>query len=428
MREGARIQAAIDLAGAADSAARSGGAAADALVRQYFRSRRYAGSRDRKAVADLLFAVLRRRHELDWRLEAATDKPADARLTVLLHLCLEGESLQALAALFEGDEHAPSAPSPDEAALLAAARARDLAAAPAWARLNFPAWLSPSLERRFGAHLDAEMAALEGRAPLDLRVNILRGTVEQALAALPEASHSGHVSTCLRLDAGTNIANHSAYLSGLVEIQDESAQIAAALCGARPGQQVLDLCAGGGGKALALAAAMESRGQIHAYDTDRKRLERMRPRAKRAHATNIQYVASADALPGAMDRVVLDVPCSGTGTWRRNPELRARLTRERLDGLIRLQDQLLDRGAALVKPGGRLVYMTCSLLPEEDEDRIDAFLARNDAFAAVPYEAAWPEGEGAPPATLSADSRYLVLSPASHGTDGFFVAVLQRSN
>ncbi|MBI1179629.1 MAG: MFS transporter [Alphaproteobacteria bacterium] len=424
MRPGARIQAVIDLAGAVGQAARAGGAPADVILRDYFRPRRYAGSKDRRAVADLLFAVLRRRVELDWRLDA----DADARLAVLLHLCLEGETVQRLAALFAGDDHAPAPPSADEAAALEAAARRDLYHAPAWARLNFPEWLQPSFERRFGDRLEAEMAALDGRAPLDLRVNTLRGTVEQALAALPGASQGGLLATALRLPPGHDISHEAIYLKGVVEIQDEASQAGAALAGAAPGLQVLDLCAGGGGKALAMAARMASRGQIFAYDADPKRLERMRPRAKRAGATNIQYVRAAAALPAGMDRVVLDVPCSGTGTWRRSPELRTRLTPDRLEGLVRLQDELLDRGAALVGPGGRLVYMTCSLLPEEDEDRVAAFLDRNGGFRAVPYGDAWPAEEGAPPATLSAVPDYLVLSPASHRTDGFFVAVLQRSN
>jgi 16S rRNA (cytosine967-C5)-methyltransferase len=424
MREGARIQAAIDLVAAVDSSTREGGAPADAILRDYFRQRRYAGSKDRRVVGDMLYGVLRRRGELNWRLGAET---VPARLAVLLHAALAGTDLAALNASFEGDAHAPTRITEPEIFLLKQAIAADPSNAPAWARLNFPPWLEDSLRRRFGERLDEEMAALDGRAPLDLRVNLLRGTPEDAMKLLPEASHSGIVSTALRLPTSADVTRHIAYLGGLVEIQDEASQIGALLTGAGRGMQVLDLCAGGGGKTLAMAAQMGNTGQIYAYDADRRRLEKLRPRAKRADARNIQYVDGAARLPEAAELVVLDVPCSGTGTWRRNPELRWRLTPERLAALTQLQDSLLDRGAALVEPGGELIYMTCSLLPEECEARVDAFLARNPAFKSISFKENWPAGEGAPPATLSHWPDYLVLSPATHHTDGFFVAVLQRS-
>ena len=424
MREGARIQAAIDLVAAVDGSARDGGAAADTILRDYFRQRRYAGSKDRRAVSDILYSVLRRRGELGWRLGEGT---ASARLAVLAHVALSGTDLDALNAGFETDPHAPEQISQEEIAKLKQAVVADTSHAPTWARLNFPAWLEPSLRGRFGARLEEEMTALEGRAPLDLRVNLLRGTPTDAMTLLPEASRDGIISTAVRLPTSADVSRHIAYLGGLVEIQDEASQIGALLTGAGKGMQVVDLCAGGGGKTLAMAAMMENSGQIYAYDTDRRRLERLRPRAKRADARNIQYVESAARLPSGMDLVVLDVPCSGTGTWRRNPELRWRLTPDGLAALTELQDELLDRGAALVKPGGQLVYMTCSLLPEECEARIDAFLARNAAYRPIPWTRNWPATEAAPPATLSRSSDYLVLSPATHQTDGFFVAVLQRS-
>ncbi|MGE0668580.1 MAG: RsmB/NOP family class I SAM-dependent RNA methyltransferase [Sphingomonadales bacterium] len=424
MREGARIQAAIDLVAAVDGSVQGGGAAADTILRDYFRQRRYAGSKDRRAVAELLYAVLRRRGELAWRLGDGGDPP---RLAVLLQAALSGADLDALDASFEGDPHAPARLDQSEITSLREALAADPSTAPAWARLNFPAWLEPSLRRRFGDRLDEEMAALEGRAPLDLRVNLLRGRVEDALALLPGATRTGLLSTALRLPTAEDISSHGAYLGGLVEIQDEASQVGALLTGAGRGMQVLDLCAGGGGKTLAMAARMGNTGQIYAHDTDRRRLEKLRPRARRADARNIQYVESAAKLPGGMDLVVLDVPCSGTGTWRRNPELRWRLTPERLAALLEAQDGLLDRGAALVRPGGTLAYLTCSLLPEEGEDRVGAFLSRNPAFAGVPWTRNWPATEGPPPASLSTSPDCLVLSPASHQTDGFFVAVLQRS-
>ncbi|MEN3973720.1 RsmB/NOP family class I SAM-dependent RNA methyltransferase [Emcibacter sp. SYSU 3D8] len=424
MREGARIQAAIDLVAAVDNSTREGGAAADSILRDYFRQRRYAGSKDRRAVGDLLYAVLRRRGELNWRLPG---EATPARMAVLLQVILDGADLDGLNARFEGDSHAPAPITAEEAAALHEAAGADISAAPVWASHNFPAWMTASLERRFGGRLVEELAALEGRAPLDLRVNLLRGTVDDALKLLPDASRSTRLTTSLRLETAMDISRHISYLGGFIEIQDEGSQIASLLTGAARGMQVLDLCAGGGGKTLAIAALMGNSGQIYAYDTDRRRLDRLRPRAKRADARTIQYVESQAKLPPGMDRVVLDVPCSGTGTWRRNPELRWRLTPERLTELTRLQDTLLDRGAGLVKPGGQLVYMTCSLLPEEGEDRIAAFLERHPDFAPAAYSACWPATEGGPPASLSASPDYLVLSPATHDTDGFFVAVLQRS-
>ncbi|MEN3950488.1 RsmB/NOP family class I SAM-dependent RNA methyltransferase [Iodidimonas sp. SYSU 1G8] len=421
MRAGARIQAAIDLVAAVDTSTRGGGAAADDILRAYFRQRRYAGSKDRREVGTLLYAVLRRRGELAWRLGEA----ASPRLMVLLERCLSGAAPAALDAEFEGDTHAPEPLSESETLLIDKALSADAEAAPAWARHNFPAWMEASLRRRFGARMDEEMDGMTGRASVDLRVNTLRGKVADARAALPQAVPTPWISTGLRLEQDGDISSDPLYLGGYVEVQDEGSQIAAHLCGARRSMQVIDFCAGAGGKTLALAAAMGNTGQIYAHDSDARRLERLRPRAKRADARTIQYVDRADRLPAAADRVILDVPCSGTGTWRRNPEARWRLTPERLDEVTALQDSLLDAGAALVGKGGQLVYITCSLLPEEGEDRIAAFLARAPGFSALPYTVNWTD-EGPVPYTLSHIPEYLVLSPASHQTDGFFVAVLER--
>lgn len=380
-----------------------------------------------------MFAVLRRRAELAW---LADD--AGPRALVLASLVrLDGWTPEAVAdALEAGGRYGAAPPDPAERAMLTRVAGLDDGTPPDAAAANVPDWLLPELAAEFGGALAAETAALAGRAPLDLRVNRLKAGPGEALAALAAdgiAAGPGHLCRdALRVEGRAAIRNARAFRDGLVEIQDQGSQAAALLADARPGRVVVDLCAGAGGKSLALAAAMADRGEIHAFDNDAARLARLGPRAARAGATCIAIHLRAagaepevEALAGRADRVVVDAPCSGSGAWRRRPEEKWRLTPERLAVLSAVQDALLDTAATMVRPGGRLVYMTCSVLPSENGAAIARFRARRPDFAFAPVAGAWADHlPGAPPQPERPD---LVLSPLRTDTDGFYVAILQRS-
>ncbi len=394
MTPGARVQAAIDCLDLIAAAARDSGAAADTIIARYFATRRYAGSKDRRAVRDLIYDVIR----------SIGDRPASGRGALIGHARANAPELLAL---FGGDGHAPAALVHNEIAS---------AINPA------PGWLVERLERRFGSDTPGQVAALLGRAPLDLRVNTLKTTRDAVHVEGAEATR--FAANGLRTTLPLAVEATPQFLAGEIEIQDEGSQIAAAVCAAEPGVTVVDLCAGAGGKTLALAAAMGDEGRLIATDTDRGRLDRMGPRLDRAGVSIVERRllnpgAEADKLTdlaAAADLVVIDAPCSGTGTWRRNPEARWRLTPARLDRLGEAQARLLDLGAELVRPGGALVYIVCSLLPEEGEAQLAAFLRRNPAFNSIAFSN--PTGG---PAVKS-----LVLTPGDHGCDGFYIARLIR--
>ena len=417
MRPGARIQAAIEIVEAIEASLKESGAAADQIIQHYFRSRRYAGSKDRRAVIDMVYAVLRGHGERIWRLEQA-GLEINGRNLVLLSTGSEP--------LDPDDPHGPAPLSDAEGRALMEASALMPENMPDHARYNVPDWLMPVLRDAFGKGLAAEMTAHQGRAPLDVRVNTLKGTSEEVVRAFPEANPGQWSPWSLRLPTRTTIQQSDAYQSGLIEIQDEGSQVAALLTGARPGDQVLDLCAGGGGKTLAMAAMMENSGQLYAYDKDQRKLNILRERARRPSVKNINYIKQIEEFDQTLDRAVLDVPCSGSGTWRRNPDLRWRLTPDRLQDLTDTQNTLLDQGAGMVKPGGQITYITCSLLPQEGEDRIAAFLDRHEGFRLLPYGQNWPLDDRNPPPTRSSNPACLRMSPLAHQTDGFFVAVLER--
>ncbi|MBX3562026.1 MAG: RsmB/NOP family class I SAM-dependent RNA methyltransferase [Sphingomonas sp.] len=388
MTPAARAQAAIELLDEIVIAAREGGAAADTLVQRYFKTRRYAGSKDRRAVRDLVYRAIRR----------AGDRPESGRAALLGFAAVEPDLLT----VFDGSPHGPAPVREGEAAAPASV---------------VPAWLAGRFDPALGA---GELPALLERATLDLRVNRLRGTREEALAAMPEAEPTPHSPLGLRLPEGFQVEQSESWASGLVEVQDEGSQLLCLVCDVRLGMTVIDLCAGAGGKTLALAAEMAGEGRLVASDTDRARLSRMAPRLARAGVGIVETrlldpgresAAFAD-LAGAADLVLIDAPCSGSGTWRRNPETRWRLTPERLERLVALQAHLLDIGAELVRPGGHLVYAVCSLLTEEGRDQAAKFEMRRSAFVRDlgPMNAGRAAGAGH------------LLSPAADGTDGFFVA------
>lgn len=387
MTPGARVQAAIEVLDLVIEAARSNGPPADRLISDWFRPRRFAGSKDRRAVRDLAYAAIR----------ACGEIPESGRAAMLRVATQDPE----LAALFDGSRHAPAPIAPDE---------------PVAAGGTAPAWLMERLAQSGVA--EAEAASLLGRAPLDVRVNTLR----EGRLSLPEGGERTVAPHGWRYPPETRIEQSDAYLQGAIEIQDTGSQLTCEAVGAKPGETIIDLCAGAGGKTLALAAAMENRGTLIACDADRARLARLAPRAQRAGATMIETVlldpgreaAALERWRGGADAVLVDAPCSGTGTWRRNPEARWRLTSKQLARYVEIQARLLDVAATLVKPGGRLVFVTCSLLDEEGAGQAQAFLERHPGWRAeVPaLPAGTPRGAG------------LRLSPHRDGTDGFFVARL----
>ena len=428
MTPAAHVSAAIEILGALAERRRP---AADAL-KDWGQRHRFAGSKDRAAIASLLFDALRK------SASAAFVMGADAPRAIMLGALREARGLDAsaIAALCSGEGHAPAPLSDEERARLETAT---LDAAPDHVRGDYPEWLADKFALAFGDRAAEEGAALATRAPVDLRVNILKGDRAQALAKL---AHLAPAPTPLsplglRIDAGHKrgpaLAAETAYVKGYVEPQDEGSQLASLLCAAAPGEQALDLCAGGGGKALALAGQMHNRGQLYAYDSDGRRLMPLHERLERAGARNIQIRAprgQADVLAdleGRCDLVLIDAPCTGTGVWRRHPDAKWRLAPGALT--LRLQEQaaLLTQAARFVKAGGRLVYVTCSVLLDENENQITAFLAAHEAFAPLPA-AETAQAAGLPDLARFASSHGagLRFSPATSGTDGFYVCVLTR--
>lgn len=396
MTPAARLQAAIEILSALDQTAEP----ADKVIREFFRARRYAGSKDRAAVAERVYDCLRHFYSYSWRMNGS-----DPRHLVIASVQAEGADP---AELFTGTAYSPSALSSEESAALAAPLREP---APRHVQGEFPEWLEPELSKAFGDDLLPEMQAMLGRAAIDIRVNTLKTSREKLIAALAEegfeAEPTPRASTGLRLSGATTakLSASKLFLEGHFEFQDEAAQICAELCGAAPGARVLDYAAGAGGKALALAALMQNRGEIHAHDISSGRLAMLTPRAERAGVKNI---TTFTALPlGRYHVVLLDAPCSGTGTWRRQPELRVRFSDARLKELIALQAELLEKTASLVKPGGKLVYATCSVLPSENDDQIAAFLAKHADFARA--------------------EDFFCASPYRDHSDGFFTAVLERT-
>ncbi|QZD95286.1 RsmB/NOP family class I SAM-dependent RNA methyltransferase [Qipengyuania gelatinilytica] len=392
MTPAARVQTSIELLDAIIEAAKSKGAPADRILADWFRNNRFAGSKDRRAIRELVFSAIR----------ACGPIPESGR-AAMLRLA---ETDDAIAPLFDGSNYGPAQVGETEAVANGGVA---------------PQWLSARLAKSAVEGQEAE--ALLGRAPLDLRVNTLKA--DRATLTLPAETANTDAPNGLRLEPGTQVEQWPEWREGKFEVQDTGSQLACLAVDAQPGETVIDLCAGGGGKTLALAAAMDNLGKLVASDTDRNRLSRLSPRAERAGATNIEtrllnpkreFEALSD-LEGQADAVMVDAPCSGTGTWRRNPEARWRLDEGELSRLTALQAEIFDLAARLVKPGGRLIYVTCSLLDEEGAGQFDAFLQRHQDFTAQQFDlpVGSPRGNG------------IRLTPYHDGTDGFFIARAGRS-
>jgi 16S rRNA (cytosine967-C5)-methyltransferase len=429
---GAQVAAAIDILTAIDTDDRP----ADDAAADYFRRRHYIGAKDRAHIAGHVYAVLRHRAALDWWIgKYEVDVGPRCRVMAALVL-IEGWRPETIVACCDGDRFRPARLGEAEDRLVRGLTARTLRhpEMPRAVANDLPEWLVPYLDQVFGKGLENEMAALNGPATTDLRVNLLKADRESARRALAAEGVGAEPTPLspigLRLRARVPLGNLAAFKEGLVEVQDESSQIAALLADAQPGMRVVDFCAGAGGKTLALAAGMANRGKLIACEVSLRRLERSARRLRRAGVSNVERRALTGERDkwvkrhaGGFHRVFVDVPCLGTGTWRRNPDAKWRSGPEDLAELVERQQQILRSAARLVRPGGRLIYATCSLLREEDEAQAEAFLTAETDFSLLPIARAWGETIGG---ASPGGQHYLRLTPAQHGTDGFFVAIFER--
>ena len=431
MTPGARVSAAIEILADIEARKRP---AAEAL-KDWGTSHRFAGSGDRAAIGNLVFDALRT------RASSAYGMGEDSPRAVMLRTLVTSWQMtpEQVAALADGSRHAPEPLSEVKLAGLGHELPVD---APAHVKGDYPEWLASEFERTFGNRAAEEGAALAKRAPVDLRVNTLKAPRGKVLVALRrfDAEPTPHSPVGIRILQGPGPARsphveaEPGHGKGWYEVQDEGSQVATLLSGAKPKEQVIDLCAGAGGKTLGLAALMRNTGQLYAYDADRLRLRPIFERLKRAAVRNAQVLAAGDTealakLQGKMDLVLIDAPCTGSGVWRRRPDAKWRLTPQMLEMRIAEQRAVLGESAVLVKAGGRLAYITCSVLPQENRDQLAAFLGAHPEFKLVPWRQLWERNLGTP-ALASADGceDTLLMSSLSHGTDGFFVAVMQRQD
>ena len=433
MREGGKIQAAIEVL--EDVLQRH--QPVKEAVRDWGKRSRFAGARDRAWISGLVLDALRHKNSIEHSMGATG--PRALAIGALKHAW--GWDVRKVEEAFK-DEHAPSAISAKEreGILLAPDPA-----APEHVRGDYPEWLAPHMKRAFGPDAVPEAMAMASRAPVDLRVNTLKSDAEKAGRALesvkakpiPELKNGFRIPAPEAVDRGESVEAIPAYSKGWVEVQDMGSQIAAAASCAKAGEQVLDYCAGGGGKTIAMAAMMENKGQIFSHDIDGRRLSALIPRIDRAGIRNVQLRhpkenASLDDLAGKMDLVMIDAPCTGVGTWRRKPDAKWRVSEGALRKRMEDQATILRTACAYVRPGGRLVYVTCSFLMEENEDQVASFLIDRDDFAMEDAaDAAVRSGQLTDAgAKLARKCRLpggaLRLTPRSAGSDGFFVAVMRK--
>jgi 16S rRNA (cytosine967-C5)-methyltransferase len=429
MTPGARASAAIEVLTDIETRKRP----ASEALKDWGLNHRFAGSGDRAAIGNLVFDALRRRASASFAMGEDSARAIVFRTLVTAWR----QTPEQVAALADGSRFAPAPLTDAELAGLALELSFD---APTHIRGDYPEWLDPMMRQTFGERAAEEGAALAARAPVDLRTNTLKSTREKVLKAVErfKPTPTPHSPLGVRIahapgpGRSPHVEAEAAHGKGWFEVQDEGSQVATLLAGAKPKQQIIDLCAGAGGKTLALTAVMENSGQLYAYDADRLRLRPIFERLKRASARNVQVLPGGDenalaSLQGKMDVVVIDAPCTGSGVWRRRPDAKWRLKPEMLETRFAEQRVVLDQGASLVRPGGRLAYITCSVLPPENRDQIEAFLARHPDFKIVPWLELWRSAIGTEaPASADGSTDALLMSPRSHGTDGFFVAVLKR--
>jgi 16S rRNA (cytosine967-C5)-methyltransferase len=424
MRPASRIQAVIEIyekIGAAKIPM-------DGVVGDYMRQRRYIGAKDRADIAERTYSVMRAWRRLTWWLERAGAEITPRNLLIANTILAEGASEQKMKDFFDGSKFAPAELDNDEIALFERLKGKSLddPDMPEGVRVECPEEYEAELRDYFGADFAAELKAMQNSATLDMRANVFVAPREKVKESLAKdgvkTDETPYSPWGLRARDKAYLSKTKAFSKGLVEIQDEGSQLIAHVCGAQRGMQVLDFCAGGGGKTLALAAAMERKGRIVAMDNDERRLQKGKERFRKAQVADIIEVRPMSderhrkwlrRQKETFDIVLLDVPCTGTGTWRRNPDKRWKLYGPDLNELVKTQTDILDKAAGCVKPGGKLVYATCSILPAENENQVEAFLQRHPEYEVQPVD----EKLGNP---------YMRLTPLRHNTDGFFAAVLVK--
>ncbi|WP_371398368.1 RsmB/NOP family class I SAM-dependent RNA methyltransferase [Fretibacter rubidus] len=429
MRQPGRIQAAIDVL--TDVLDRHTPVAM--ALRDWGKANRFAGSKDRSAIGNLVYDALRCKSSLGFRMGGESPRNLILGATVFMN----DTAVDELVALVADDKFGPGALSGDEVALLNGKI--DLTSAPDWVQADVPDWLWPAFENNFTDDAIAEGQALTARPPLDMRVNTIKATVGDALKALSEQGAQPCPSSPIGLRVAPavgsgrlpNVQIEKIYQTGGIEIQDEGSQIVSLLVNAQPGEQILDYCAGGGGKSLALAADMNNEGAVHAFDIDKRRLAPLYQRAARNGADIVNVVEppskNLENLLGKMDKVLIDAPCSGVGTWRRKPDAKWRLSEDSLEKRYKEQRVVLAGAKAFVKPGGLLFYVTCSMLAEENEGQVYTFLEANPEFTLLSAGEVYEERIGVDaPKPWSEDGCTLTLTPASTGTDGFYFAVMAK--
>lgn len=427
MRPAAHVQATIELLDELEMTK----IPADRLMAGYFKQRRYIGSKDKAAISEQFYAVLRQKLSLSYLLEQA-GMTVSSRLLMATLLTLNHDHIDAR---FNGEKFSPKRLKPDQISAIEKIDASDLEAAPLHVQLNVPEWICPLLEQALGERFLAEMTASNGRAATDIRVNLLKSSRDQVSLVLKSAGHAASQSELspwgIRFSSRVALFAMDAFKQGWFEVQDEGSQLLALLTGVEAGHKVVDFCAGAGGKTLAMAAMMNNKGTLYACDVHSKRLEQLAKRMRRAGAHNVRsHLLSSEhdkwvkKHAGIADVVLIDAPCSGTGTWRRSPDSRWNLKPENLADLRALQANILDSASRLVKPGGRLFYATCSLLQEENEQQVASFLSRNSEFTAAEIEL--PENLTQYRERIVVNEHELRTFPELTGTDGFYAAGLQR--
>lgn len=430
MRDGARIQSSIEIL----ERMKNSKIPMDNNIRDYLHHKRYIGSKDRKVIVELPYNVVRAHARLGWWLDKVglEDTP---RSRVIAYLMLDGLSCHDLKIRFVDEKYCPAPLTEKELNAIEKLEGQTLnqAEMPAQVRCECPDWAKERLETLYGGDFEGQLMAMLEPASLDLRVNTIKIDVEQAQNSLKkdnvETVRTAYSPYGLRTMGKPYMSATKAFHKGFVEIQDEGSQLIAYICNVKPGMRVLDYCAGGGGKTLGLAAQMDGKGIIFATDNDSRRLEKGRRRYKKADVHNIEVRSLEEEKnrkwfrrqKDAMDVVLVDAPCSSSGTWRRNPDLRWNNYGPTLDEIKVSQAEILERVADKVKVGGRLVYATCSLFKEENEDQIELFLKNHPNYKLISIPDIWPEGT---PCPVQGD--YLCLTPKNHQTDGFFTAVLER--
>lgn len=434
MTPAARCQAAIELLETLEAS----DIPADALIGGYFRARRYAGSGDRRAIQALIYTILRKRHQIEWWCNQC-EIEISPRSLILTALALTSVWEQAkVEAAFAESPHGPSELTSEEENFRArlAVETLDHPDQPKSVKLNIPTWLESQFSVEINNSFDIEINALDQEAAVDLRVNTLKTDRASVLAALQEAgieaTPTPYAPHGIRLRKRQPLSGLAAFRAGHFEPQGEASQLASALTGAAPGHSVLDVCAGAGGKALAIASEMQNQGRLVLMDTDANRLGKAVPRLDRAGVSiaETKVISNDDQVMSAFggecfDIVLIDAPCSGSGTWQRNPEAKWRLTVARLDALCQMQKTLLQTAAGRVRPGGRLIYMTCSLLAAENRDQVDAFLtSATGEFSLISMSKEWARATGQ---SMDISTDDLLLTPARHNTDGFYIAALSRA-